>query len=398
MQPQVIKVDMLGGFTVWVNGELLIDDAAKLTKPWQLFCFLVLHREKFVASGRLIEALWADDDLNDPGNVLKNAIYSLRKDLCGGESDADSPIIYSTGGYRLDPAVKLELDVDNFLALCKQTAAMPENSEQQLLGYSKAVDAYKGDFLPQLEQELWVVPFALQYKQSYLECVANYCALLWNKKMYKELLSVATVANLIEPADEMITVYLFRALEALRMYRVIVTTCAKTSRFFADTLGVEAPEEVRKICAAASARINKAEQDIIVIKTEMAGTEQDDRPARGAYYCPYSHMKQTFPILKRSTERNKQALVLALFTLAPAKGDAIGSYDLTRAMAEFKVVVMNNLRKTDVLSRYSKNQYVMLLVVNSLQDGRIVRDRINEKFSSVAVSRKIALDVKMIEM
>lgn len=40
VQVENIRVEMLGGFSVWVNGQQIVEDAAKLTKPWQLFCYL----------------------------------------------------------------------------------------------------------------------------------------------------------------------------------------------------------------------------------------------------------------------------------------------------------------------------------------------------------------------
>lgn len=400
MRLDEIKVEMLGGFAVWSNGEQLVEESAKMTKPWQLFCYLVLHREKYVPSHRLMATLWPDDSLSDPANVLKNAVYTLRKDLCGGKGyDEDTvPILYSTGGYRLDPAIKLDLDIDTFAGLCQKVAQEPDDSPAKEKLCRQAVDFYRGDFLPQMEQELWTVPFVLEYRRKYLEVVAQYCALLWKKEEYKKVLEIASAANVQEPADEKALVYMFRAMEALRMYRVIVTTYSKTAQYFADSVGTTEPEEVRRIYNSATERINKAEQDIIVIKTEMAAAEQEDRPSRGAYYCPYSHMKQTFPILKRATERGQQSLILALFTLLPEKGATVNAYDMTRAMAEFKVVAMNNLRKSDVLSQYSKNQYVMLLVVASLEDGRIVRDRIQEKYNAIPISRQINLDIKLTEV
>lgn len=398
MQVEKIKVEMLGGFSVWVNDELVLEDATKLTKPWQLFCYLVLNREKFIASRKLISILWADDLLTDPANVLKNAVYSLRKELCGGESMADTPIIYSSGGYRFDPSVNLDLDVDRFSALCDRARAEAGSSPNKLQYCREAVDAYKGDFLPQLDQDLWVVPVALEYKRKYLDCVNDYCDQLWKNKMYKDMLNAATMANLIDPVDEKVTVHLFRALDALRMYRVIVTTYSKVQQYFEDALGSQPPAEARRIYNAASERINKTEQDIIVIKTEMVGGDQDRRPQRGAYFCTYSNLKHMYPLFKRSAERNKQVLVLALFTLTPIKDAAATSYDVTRAMAEFKVVAMNNLRKTDAISRYSRNQYVMLLTVTSLEDGRFVRDRIRESFAHAMASRKMNMDVKLTEV
>ncbi len=398
MQVENVRVEMLGGFSVWVNGRPVLEDVPKLTKPWQLFCYLVLNREKFVSNRKLIAILWADDVLTDPANVLKNAVYSLRKELCGGESLTDSPIIYSTGGYRFDPAVGIELDVEQFSELCEK-ARNPQVEQETRIQYCRqALMAYQGDFLPQLDQDLWVVPLALGYKQKYLGCAHQLCEHLWQKRQHEDLLEVATAANTFDPLDDKSVVYLFRALDALRMYRVIVTTYSKAAQSYEDTLGSEPPEEARKICHAASERINKTEQDIIVIKTELTGAEQSARPARGAFFCSYSNLRHMYSLLKRSAERNKQTLVLALFTLVPAKGSGVDQYDLTRAMAEFKVVAMNTLRKADTIARYSRNQYVMLLSVSSLEDGRFVRDRIRESFSHAAASHNLNIDVKLTEV
>ena len=398
MLVESIRVEMLGGFSVWVNGQLVVEDAAKLTKPWQLFCYLVLHREKFVTNRKLIAMLWADDMLTDPANVLKNAVYSLRKELCGGESVTDSPIIYSTGGYRFDPAVELDLDVDNFVAKCDAVKEFEGAPEEKMDLCRAAVEAYKGDFLPQLDQDLWVVPLALDYKRKYFECVHELCDQLWQRKRYKELLDIVSTASGYDLLDEKTTIYLFRALDALRMYLVIVTTYSKVAQQYEDALGGEIPEEAQRIYTAASERINKTEQDIIVIKTELAGTEQASRPQRGAYYCNYSNFKHMYSLMKRGAERNGQVLVLAVFSLMPAKNIPTSTYDLVRAMAEFKVVAMNNLRKADAITRYSKNQYAMMLTVNSLEDGRLVRDRIRESFAHASASRKVSLDVKLTEI
>ena len=398
MQVEKIKVNMLGGFSVWVNGESLVERAPKITKPWQLFSYLVMHREKFVPSRRLISMLWTDDDLPDPANVLKKVVYSLRKELCGGESLTDGPILYSSGGYRFNPAVKLDLDVDHFKELCTGDATGETSLEAHRSRYEAALKAYEGDLLPQLDQELWVVPLAMEYRQLYLRCAGEYCELLWKNSLFKEQLEVATAANAIEPVDEASAVYLFRALDALHMYRVIVTTYGRMVQQYEDTLGGQPPTEVRRIYASASERINKTEQDIIIIKAELAGGEEDSRPQKGAYFCAYGALKHMCRLMRRNAERSGQVVVLALFTMQPPKDSRNMDDELARAMAEFKVVAMNNLRKVDALSRYSRNQYVVLMTVNSLKDGRFVRDRILEKFSAVMASRRMQMDVKLTEV
>ena len=42
---QKIAIKMLGDFSVVADGRCVVDATAKLTKPWQLFCYLALNRE-----------------------------------------------------------------------------------------------------------------------------------------------------------------------------------------------------------------------------------------------------------------------------------------------------------------------------------------------------------------
>ncbi len=396
MQVINMKVKMLGSFSVWVNGQSIVSGAKKLTKPWQLFCYLVLHRDKFVTTQQLITLLWPNGTLAESTNVLKNVVYSLRKELCGGESLTDSPIIYFTGGYRFDPAVDLELDVDVFSKLCDNANDLPK--EKRFSSYEKAVKAYTGSFLPQLDQDLWVVPKALEYKQKYSQCVHGLCDLLWKEEKYKELLDVVSKAVEFDLLDEISTVYLFRAMWELKMYRVIVTTYSRMSQQYKNIFDGGFPQKIQDIYSDASEKINKVEQDIILIKTELTNDEQTARPQRGAYFCSYPNLRGSYGLLKRAVDRSEQVLMLALFTLSIPSPDEMDGYDLVRAMAEFKIVAMNTLRKTDAIARYSHNQYVMLISVTSLEDGRLVRDKIKKNYAKAISYKKVNIDVKLAEV
>lgn len=76
---QKIAIKMLGDFSVVADGRCVVDATAKLTKPWQLFCYLALNREHVTPSSVLLQELWGGEELADPANVLK--IPFMR---CGG--------------------------------------------------------------------------------------------------------------------------------------------------------------------------------------------------------------------------------------------------------------------------------------------------------------------------
>ena len=52
---QKIAIKMLGDFSVVADGRCVVDATAKLTKPWQLFCYLALNREHVTPSSVLLQ-------------------------------------------------------------------------------------------------------------------------------------------------------------------------------------------------------------------------------------------------------------------------------------------------------------------------------------------------------
>lgn len=63
---QKIAIKMLGDFSVVADGRCVVDATAKLTKPWQLFCYLALNREHVTPSSVLLQELWGGEELG-PG-------------------------------------------------------------------------------------------------------------------------------------------------------------------------------------------------------------------------------------------------------------------------------------------------------------------------------------------
>ena len=49
---QKIAIKMLGDFSVVADGRCVVDATAKLTKPWQLFCYLAGPQKPRAGAGR----------------------------------------------------------------------------------------------------------------------------------------------------------------------------------------------------------------------------------------------------------------------------------------------------------------------------------------------------------
>ena len=386
----LFEIQMLGGLSVKLDGRQLIESGRKITKPWQVFCFLVLNRRNVVSNGRIVGLLWEDEEIADLANVLKNAVYSLRREL-GGMPVAQSPILFQKGHYCWNDAYDIHCDIDLFDALYTQSQDTSLDDPARIELYERILATFQGDFLPQLEHQQWVLQYGLSYKKRYLECVHSLCALFYRSQQYSELLKAATTVTFIEPLDEDVYLYIFRALYHLHMHREIITTYYQTARFFDEELGVELCDEIKKIYFSASEKVNKIEQDILIIKDDLREVTRDQKPIRGAFFCNYETFKHMYQMIARSAERSQSSIILLLLTLTDQRNRVPIRQPLVAAMADLKQIIWSSLRKSDTFAQYSKSQYILMLPTDSLDKAQIVVQRIEEKFAPFALQYDVRL-------
>lgn len=90
----ILKVRMLGGFTLEYKGKELVLDRNNVSKTTQLFQLLLLHtQDGGISKAALIDALYGRSDVENKNGSLNNTIFRLRKQLTAAGLD---------GGYRTD--------------------------------------------------------------------------------------------------------------------------------------------------------------------------------------------------------------------------------------------------------------------------------------------------------
>ena len=348
---QKIAIKMLGDFSVVADGRCVVDATAKLTKPWQLFCYLALNREHVTPSSVLLQELWGGEELADPANVLKNTVYALRRELAGPVKPAESPILFRAGGYCLNGHIKWSVDTERFEQLCEKAERCTGGSEAKMAAWRKAEGAFRGELLPQLAGEVWVMRAARGFTRRYLVSARALCACLAGENAYGELLDVASRASVTDPLDEDIALWTFRALDALHMQRAIVIAYNKTARYFEEEMGRPLCAEIGSIYAAAAEAVNKTEQDFAAIRDELSDALRSQRSDRGAFYCNYEVFKRMYAIVARTAQRARQVVALMLITVqGPDGGRAPEGEALAEAMDDLKLAIAGTLRKSDTFT------------------------------------------------
>ena len=76
-----IQVTCLGNFTISNGDAVLTDEINRSLKLWNVLCYLIVHRDRFVPQTELIELFWSEDSSANPTNALKTLLYRLRSML-----------------------------------------------------------------------------------------------------------------------------------------------------------------------------------------------------------------------------------------------------------------------------------------------------------------------------
>lgn len=155
-----LRVQTLGGFRVWCNGEEIPVTAWGREKAIHLFQFFVTMRRQFVHKEQIIDRLWPDMDIDRGDRDFKVALNALNKALEPHREPREEARFTRRYGlaYGLDfDHVWLDADVFEQLVAAGNQAIVraPHHPDEAIDCYSLAVKLYNGDYLPERRYEDW---------------------------------------------------------------------------------------------------------------------------------------------------------------------------------------------------------------------------------------------------
>ncbi|MBQ3107556.1 MAG: winged helix-turn-helix domain-containing protein, partial [Firmicutes bacterium] len=352
------------------------DDKNRSRKVWQLLAYMIHHRGKTVSQAELHELLWGDDsDNDDPQSALRAVFYRARGELNKlGEKLGHDLIIRKDGAYAWNTEIPAEVDTEQFRQLAKEALAAKEAAALPLL--RQALGLYKGDFLPKLSAEAWVIPVAVSYHDLYIECLQKALPLLEAEKAYEERAALCRTALKTEPYNEALYAALMRDLLQQGRPAEVVALYEEMSKRFFDDLGILPEEEVRKLYYEA---INFVSDKRIPMEDLQQQLKEQEGPG-GAMVCDFDFFRSIYHSTARLIERSGAAVHIALISAADERDGALPKRSQDRVMENLQELLRRSLRRGDVISRCSASQYVVMLPMANYENSCMVCDRLLKAF------------------
>ena len=391
-----LKVKMFGGFSVCWNDKTLIEYSARMNKPQELLALLLARENEKLSNEQLMEALWESDEIENPAGALKNAVYSVRK-LLQKSAPGINFITMENGRYQWNAQIPVELDIQQFEQLTEMLFEEKLDDEQQLQTARQALALYCGEMLPGLSSRQWVIQSNSYLRQKYLRTVKYMADLLGNcgtRADLEEMLDICNRAALFEPLHEELYESMFEAMRGLDMKQAVLSYYPVVSNLFYDELGEKLPDHLRDIYLWASEGSNQIKEDLHQVQQDLSEVTKETRPIRGAYYCEYEMFKHVYHMVARNAARTGDHVIIMLITLLPKHKELLQKQETVRHMLQLKEIIKQTLRKGDVFSRYSRDQYILMLPVRSSLDVTVVQRRLENACQNAMDQREVVIDMK----
>lgn len=377
-----LKVYMLGRFSMTWGERPVSFKRNTATKAVRLLQIL-LHRslcgegnQDGIPRTELIEDLFGREELSNAANNLRVTVHRLKKMLAETGLPEYDYVKTEDGYYRWNSPMKLSLDVADFLEALKQ--AEQESSESRKIDLLEAAcRMYRGEFLPALSGEDWVIIKSVQYKELYGNALLRVCRYRKKKREYEKVLELSSAASEIYPFDEWQSVKI-DALMCMNRYKEAYQFYEETARMFFEELGVSPSEKMMEQFREMSEKMSRNYQAVGEIKEGLKEAEYED----GAFYCSLPSFRDGYRLIRRIIERNGQSVFLMICSLTDGKGRPLESREKLEVMAkDLQVAIKGSLRRGDSFTQYSPSQFLILLVGTNQENCEVIFKRILDRFS-----------------
>lgn len=374
-----LNIQMLGGFSIRCGDKVVDDRSNRMKKVWLLLAYLIFCRNSVTTQDNYLALLQGagSDDSADPNGRLKAMFYRARTMLNQvDESAGHDWIIRKNGTYAWNTEIPLRVDVEEFESLCKKASAT-EDEEERLSLYKQALDLYRGDFLPKLSMEPWVMPIHAYYHQLFLNTAEQALALMEAREQWENIAAFCERALKIEPYSETLYQHLMRACIARKDRPGALRAYEEMSELLFSTFGVMPSEESRALYREASREEESFSVPVGTVRDQL----REPAAAKGALYCEYDFFKLLYQVQARAILRSGDVIHIALFSIHAPRGKELARRSLDLAMNNLQELIVSNLRQGDVVTRCSVSQLIVMLPQANYENSCAVCQRILKAFN-----------------
>lgn len=380
-------VHMLGDFYMELENKKLELPGSIFSKTKNLFLLILLYGEAGIEKRKAMELLYQNDDGDESSQYgrFRVLVYRLKKYLIELGLMQENDTLHKKGVFCWQPQ-ELEIQID---AKIFESAAKEALINQTAESFDRACTFYQGEFLTELTSEPWVAQKQVYFQNLYTQCVRSHLRLLNAGKHYGCMLEAAKRAARLYPYEEWYIGWM-EALMGMERWKEAFQVSEELEKNLMDQMGLRPSPEVQERVQKINMQIRGSSKQLWEIRQEL---EEKDYP-QGGFFCNYSTFAWAYRYEIRKTARDGLSHYLLLCSLTEIQEGNSWFQEgevLDTTMEYLGESITVSLRRTDIYTRYSKNQYLMLMFQMKQEDCSHISQRIEQKFRKYPGVRKFRL-------
>ncbi len=378
MGGSTLKVSMFGGFRLNYEGQDISFERNTATKTNQLMQILLLAGKEGIKREHLMAMLFGRDELTNPANSLRATVFRLRKLLAETNLPEDDYIHIKKGIYTWTSAIPYELDVNRFFNL-RDAVAEEKDSEKAQQLRREALDLYRGELLPSISMEEWVIVKSVAVKEVYTVFLTDFVEKDFEEERYDDALQYLKTAVKLYPFQDWQS-YQVQGLMELGRMEEAMQVYENTSKLYFEELGISPSERMLRQIQKISDKFQTGDG----VAEDINRNLKEKEVASGALFCSYPNFVNSYRYMERVLERTGLSAYLLVCTMVNGRGEPLKKTEKQLEMAErLRDAIQTSLRKGDMFTQYSPNQYLLLLLSIKQEDCKVVMGRIENTFAAM---------------
>ena len=376
-QHSTLQIQMFGSFALKASDCTITEEDSRSRKIWLLLAFLIYCRSRTILPSELTDLLWDEgDERVNPQGALKTTLHRLRSLLAPLKEAAGCDLIVRQNGtYGWNPQLLVDFDVEQFDRFCRE-GRQCQHPEEKLDCFLQAIELYRGDFLPKLSMESWVVPIAAYFHNQYVATVQETLTLLETARRFGDAVQLCRDALRIEPYSEDLYRHLMKNLIATGQRDAAAAAYQDLSRLLLSNFGIMPPEDITALYREAI----RTDNGYVLPEEALRDQLREANPSSGAMFCEYDAFKLLYQAMARSISRTGDVYHIALLSVKGPKGKSLSQRSLSLAMKNLQVQILGNMRRGDIVTRCSASQFIIMLPKANYEGSCIVCARILRAF------------------
>ena len=369
-----LNIQMLGGFSL-SREDARISVGGRPQKLCLLLSFLILERPRPVPWEELAGLIWRDKSVDSSSlNALKAILHRARSWLDQlGEGTGRTLILTRQGCCQWNPEQPVTLDAEEFSRLIRAGEQAP--AEERLELWVRALELYRGDFLPALGSCPWATSVSADLHEKYLRASLQVLPLLDGQGRTQEAAELAGSVFALEPLREDLCQWRLETLLRLERHKEAAQTYEGFQERLLASQGIMPSDRLRELYRKAQNR-----RDPRAISPVALLERLQEPPHPGALLCDYDFFRIVCHSMARMAARSGEPLHVALISVQPVKDAPLPRHSLDRVMDHLQDVIRRHLRQGDAATRCSASQFALLLPQATYANGQMICSRITQAF------------------